>query len=72
MSTPIFKKFKDKTGKKKKNFYLRLKAKQVKAKLVHDGLLLLAQSLPVPWIAIWNPCRRLGLNDLHNILSEFY
>ena len=70
MITPIFKKFKDKTGKKKNNFYLRLKARQVKAKLVHDGLLLLAQSLPIPWIAIWNPCR--GLNDLHNILSEFY
>ena len=57
MSIFVFKKFKDKTEKKKrkKNFYLRLKAKQVKAKCIHDGLLLLAQSLSVPWIAIWNP-----------------
>lgn len=67
MSIFVSKKFKDKTEKKKKkNFYLRLKARQVKAKLVHDGLLLLAQSLSVPWIATWNPCRRLDLNDLHN------
>lgn len=57
MSIFVFKKFKHKTEKKKrkKNFYLRLKAKQVKAKCIHDGLLLLAQSLSVPWIAIWNP-----------------
>ena len=39
MSIFVSKKFKDKTEKKKKkNFYLRLKARQVKAKLVHDGL----------------------------------
>lgn len=49
-----------------KEYLFKMNARQVKAKLIHDGLLSLSQCLCVPWITIWNPCRQLDLNNLHN------